>query len=171
MANGEMNIYSNANYLDYYKQGENFFKAAERCFGEKNGNTFTTIKGTDRGIEMIQLSAPTVVNAAFACELFFKSLLIKSAISIPKGRNGHNLLELYNLLPNDIQDDISTVCFVGGTKNDFETFLNSHAEDFVSIRYFIENKGFSNMSPMNMYALAFNLMKITKAIISSGGSK
>lgn len=171
MANGEINFYSFVNYKDYYEHGETFFEAAERCFGEKNGDTFTIIKGTNQGIEMLQLSAPTVVNAAFACELFFKSLLMKLGIGFPKGRNGHNLFELYKLLPNDIQNNIIKNCFCGGVKSDFENFLNNHAEDFVSIRYFVENEGFSNMSPMMMYAFAFNLMQITKVIISGGDSK
>ena len=171
MSKGEINIYSNANYIDYYNHGKKFFKAAERCFGEKNGNSFTTIKGTEKGIEILQLAAPTVVNAAFACELFFKSLLLKNRTDIPKRRKGHNLLELYKLLPNDIQHDIIKVCFNGDSKSKFEAYLNNHAEDFVNIRYFIENKGFSNMSPMFMYTFSFNLMQITKTIIFRGDSK
>ena len=168
MGDGEINIYSNGQYMDYYRSGESFLKASERCFGERNGEKFTILKSSENGAEYLQLPVPTVVNASFACELFFKALILKAGLNIPKGRNGHNLLQLYKVLPNDIQEKISNFCFHHSTKTQFENFLSNHAEDFVNIRYFIENNGFSNMSPMLIYALAFNLGQITKSILSSG---
>ena len=170
MSNGEMNIQSNSNQLDYYRIGVSFFKASDRCYGEKIENTYYIIKNADQGSVFTQLPAPTVVNAAFACEMFFKSLLINSNIIIPKGRDGHNLFKLYKRLPLSIQDQISDFCYHGSKKDSFEVFLEDHANDFADIRYFIENKGFTNMSPMKMHALAFNLMQITKAILSSRGN-
>ncbi len=169
MSRGEMNIHSNSDQLDYYRMGVSFFKAADRCYGEKNGNTYLIIKKTEQGSEITQLAVPTVVNAAFACEMFFKALLFNTNIKFPKGRDGHNLLKLYKGLPLSIQDQISGYCFHGSTKDSFEVFLGNHANDFADIRYFIENKGFTNMSPAHMHGFALNLMQITNIIISSGG--
>lgn len=165
MGNGEMNIYSNCKYMDYYRNGESFLEASERCFGEKNGETFIICSSSENGTELKQLSVPTVVNAAFACEMFLKALISNAGLNIPKDRNGHNLLQLYKVLPNDIQEKVSSFCFCNSSKTDFENFLNNHAKDFVNIRYFIENNGFSNISPMYMYSLAFNLNQITKYIL------
>ena len=139
--------------------------ASERCLGEKNGDTFTIMKPSGNGSVMVQLSAPTVVNASFACELFFKALLLRYNITFPKGRNGHNLFTLYTSLPDEIKDKIIKFCFNSVSKEIFEKFLDNHADDFVEIRYFIENKGYTNMSPLMMYTLAFNLSQITKALL------
>jgi len=49
------------------------------------------------------LLIPIVTNLAFACELFLKTLLQKSGS--PKG--GHNLLDLFNSLPEEIQNEIT----------------------------------------------------------------
>lgn len=165
MGNGEMNIYSNSQHMDYYRNGESFLKASERCFGEKNGEEFTIFSGSENGTEVKQLSVPTVVNAAFACEMFLKALISNAGLDIPKGRDGHNLLKLYKVLSNDIQEKISSFCFRDSSKTEFENFLNNHAENFVNIRYFIEKKEFSNMSPMCIYQLTFNLSQITKYIL------
>ena len=101
--------------------------------------------------------------------MFFKALLFNTNIKFPKGRDGHNLLKLYKGLPLSIQDQISGYCFHGSTKDSFEVFLGNHANDFADIRYFIENKGFTNMSPAHMHGFALNSMQITNIIISSGG--
>ena len=162
MSKGEMNIYSNGTYTDFFSQGEKFLLASERCLGEKNGDTITIMKPSGNGSIMVQLSAPAVVNASFACELFFKALLLKNNKTFPRGKDGHNLLKLYKLLPDKIREKIVNICFKDISKENFEEILNNHADDFVEIRYFIENKGYTNMSPLMMYTLAFNLHQITK---------
>lgn len=154
MNNGEINIYSNCNEQDYYKQGNSFLEAAERCLGKKDGNEFVFMGES----EFFQLPAPTVVNAAFACEMFLKSLIIRYKLNIPKDRNGHNLFYLYNLLPDDVKFKITNSC----NMPNLESFFKIHVQDFVDMRYFIENKGFSNMSPISMYTIAFNLRAATK---------
>ena len=50
-------------------------------------------------------SAPRVVNYAFSCEVFLKTLLV--LYQIPKGHH-HDLKNLYNRLPKTVQEDIES---------------------------------------------------------------
>ncbi len=84
------------------------------------------------------LFVAVVVNSAFSCELFMKSML-------PKGTKGHKLDELFYLLDNDIQSRIEKIT-VNRMKElkktycsmDFQSDLNSNSNKFAEWRYFHE---------------------------------
>lgn len=154
----EMNIFSNANEFDYYNQGKSFLEAAQRCIGEQNENgEFFILKNS----RLLQLPAPAVVNAAFACEMFFKALLIHFDVSIPKSKHGHDLENLFLCIPEKERKVINDFFCGNGKKSTLSDLLHNHASDFVRVRYFIENKGFYSMSPIFMYTFAFNLRATT----------
>lgn len=73
-----------------YQNGVDFLRAAERCLGMDDNGKVTIV---DNGV-FRTLAAPAVVNAAFACEMFLKSLINKSGKAYPTGRKGHDLLGL-----------------------------------------------------------------------------
>lgn len=72
-------------------QADDFFKAYE-------------ILGKSRP----ELNSPAVVNLAFALELYIKDIYyaLKIEDTLPRGRNGHNILELFRGLPEETQQEI-----------------------------------------------------------------
>lgn len=156
----EFNIQVHNTPMDFYRNGISFMEAAWRCYGKEDNGEYKII---DDG-RICQLTAPTVVNAAFACEMFFKSLLKHNGIAFPKK---HSLVDLFDMLPNDAKSKISRFC---GDKDD-ETKLRStlliHANDFVDIRYYVENNDWGRMSPTYMVSLAYNLSEITRLLLTT----
>ena len=120
----EIYIKSSNAAKDYFYQGEHFLEAAWRCFGQKSDTGFAIVKED----KFQQLSVPCVVNAAFSCEMFFKSLLHQMKIQYGR-KNGHNLHSLYKLLPSKVQNIIAKFC--GNQKDNavFENWIENHAED------------------------------------------
>ena len=160
----EIHIQSTANVQDFFKQGEQFLEAAWRCFGKKNDEGFSIM---ENGIFQ-QLPAPCVVNAAFACEMFLKSLLCELKIKYNPHSEGHNLFLLYKKLPSDIQKTIAEFCRDRDDTNVFEKWLKNHANDFVDIRYFMERDSWTEMSPMMVIQVAYNLSMIVGYLLKSG---
>lgn len=158
----EIYIKSSNAAKDYFYQGEHFLEAAWRCFGQKNDTGFAIVKED----KFQQLSVPCVVNAAFSCEMFFKSLLHQMKIQYGR-KNGHNLHSLYKLLPSKVQNIIAKFC--GNQKDNavFENWIENHAEDFVDIRYLIERDGWTAISPMSMLTIAENLSTITAYLLDN----
>ena len=97
-----------------------FLKAAERCGSEDDGQDW--------------LAAPEIVNKAFACELFMKSIILVQGAEQPA--HTHNLKELFNLLPSSIQAEIqanlSSLC------DDFNLQLVEISDLFEECRYVFE---------------------------------
>jgi len=97
-----------------------FLKAAERCGSEGDGHNW--------------LAVPEIVNRAFACELFMKSILLIQGVEPPL--RIHNLKELFNLLPHnvqlEIQTDMSSLC------EDFDGRLAEISDLFEECRYAFE---------------------------------
>ena len=156
----EFNKKVNASPEDFYNNGMAFMEAAHRCFGNKQGNTYKLIDGG----KIYILPGPTVVNAAFACEMFFKALLRHYAISYNKV---HDLYGLFKLLPENVQSSISRFC---GDKEDttvFERILLEQANDFKEIRYYIEKAGWTGMNPLRMITVAYNLSQITNVLLQN----
>ncbi|MEY8365390.1 hypothetical protein AALA22_07080 [Anaerovoracaceae bacterium 41-7] len=94
----------------------------------------------DSGINILDLClfVPAVVNCAFACELFMKSMLCNTSTE-------HNLARLFGILNQDIQDKVRQTSIakmqeVIPAYNDiqFQADLNSHGKVFVDWRYFHE---------------------------------
>lgn len=148
-------IYSSTCYNDYFHQGIHFLDAAWRCYGEKDGNNYNIMKN---GV-LLQIPAPCIVNAAFSCEMFLKSILLKYKIPLSKT---HGLYDLYSKLPSEVQGDIEEEF-----GDEFKQTLKKHNTDFVDIRYFIEQEGWQEMSPMIMISVAESLSKIVIAYIKS----
>lgn len=147
----------------YFMNGRDFCETAWRSFGGREG------KIVENGV-INWLPVPTVVNAAFACEMHLKSLLLLEGKPVPKGREGHNLKVLFESLSEKMQIDVSTFCMPKNTPNALEAFLNilsHHKSDFTDIRYFIENNGWQAMSPLTMLTIAENLTTITHALIDA----
>lgn len=82
------------------------------------------------------LSAPYMVNGAFACELALKYLLISSNVAFDMSR-GHNLAYLFQLLPQAQKDILAASIKKDCNLNDatFQYGLNSIADIFNKQRY------------------------------------
>lgn len=143
---------------DFYKNGVSFMESSLRCYGKEENGEYKII---DKG-KVCQLTAPVVVNAAFACEMFLKALLMNAGILYNKK---HNLVKLFDLLPEDIRREISRFCGNSEDETVFRMTLSKHANDFVDIRYFVENNDWGHMSPTYMVALAHNMSLITRCLL------
>ena len=76
---------------------------------------------------------PAGVNSAFACEVFLKTILKWNQIRFEKE---HNLVGLFNLLPEDIKVSI---------QNELEIGYGGFTKDYVKRKYFDNiNKSFVN---------------------------
>lgn len=159
----KVHIHSSAKARDYFNQGKQFLDAAWNCYGKKCDSSVNIVADG----KFQQLPAPCVVNAAFSCEIFLKSLLIKLGIEYDARQKGHDLCSLYKKLPYNIQDAIAIFC--GGKNNviAFVNWINAHAKDFVDIRYFIEHNGWTETSPTMMITMADNLSRIVDYLLDS----
>lgn len=144
----------------FYNQGLRFLRCAERCMGDVNEDGSIQIVGG----RYMSLSTPTMVNAAFSCEMFLKSILILHDIEYMKQLNhgeGHSLKPLYDLLPKQEYKDFLRV----GTVEEFEAELATHSADFESWRYYMEEPGEYCMDPEFTYILMNNLKTLTHRLI------
>ena len=76
------------------------------------------------------LSAPLMVNTAFACEVFLKGILIAHGVDYKKllqQKKGHGLKALYDLLPKEEYKEFLRVL----DEDTFDEKLEAHANDFV----------------------------------------
>lgn len=148
-----------------YQNGVDFQKAAERCLNMDETGTIRIID--DKGINL--LPAPAEVNSTFACEMFFKSLILKSGQKYPVGKDGHNLKVLYDMLPDSIKKRICQFCVSSDVDsvNQFEVFLSEHSRDFVDVRYYVTQSGWQGMSPIMVYTYTNNIGIITKYLLSN----
>lgn len=100
---------------------DSFYSAAERCNEQRHmGNRFEW------------LPMPAIVNYAFSCEVYMKALLIKPGEEI----KGHNLLELFDKLPHEIQMSIQQA--VDCSKSPFHEMLKNSSDLFEECRYLYE---------------------------------
>ena len=161
----EFNFKVTPNAEALFNNGEEFQKAAARCLGVNKDGAIEIAKD---GV-FITLPAPAVVNAAFACEMYLKALILKSGKNYPTNRDGHNLKKLYDMLLEPIQKHIYQFCV---NKEDcaeiiFTSFLENHSRDFMEARYYVTKEGWQGMSPIAVYTYAFNLRNITKYLLSN----
>ena len=113
------------------------------------------------------VNIPAIVNAAFACELYFKSILERP----PK--NEHNLFNLFKELPKDkkqIIRDYVNDRFKGHPIYTFDYCMERAGDAFVNWRYIFEDEhsdGFYGTF-INEYLSFFeNLIPILKNIAHS----
>lgn len=99
------------------------------------------------------LTIPAIVNIAFACELFMKSLL-------PEKMHGHNLDKLFKKLDSDIQAEIISNVVAEMKKShpvyeqeNFEENLIQNATAFEKWRYFHESSHLAaNIAFLSLFA-------------------
>lgn len=117
--------------------------------------------GTDGKAKLdAALFVPVVVNSAFACELFMKSML-------PSDTRGHKLDDLFALLDNDIQERIRSFTIDKMKKlkpeysdTDFQNDLLHNNNVFAEWRYFHEgNSNSVNLQFISLFMKAiFNVI-------------
>lgn len=103
---------------------DSFYTAAERC----NEQEYI-------GDHFIWLPVPAIVNYALSCEIYMKALLMKPGA---KENKVHNLLDLFNILPSDIQTDIQQT--IDCSKSPFLEMLKNTSDLFEECRYVYEYK-------------------------------
>lgn len=144
----------------FYDQGLRFYHCAQRSLGDVNEDGSIQILGG----KYQTLSTPVMVNAAFSCEIFLKSILILHDIDYRKQLKhgeGHKLKSLFDLLPDQRYKDFLQT----GSQDDFEKALIKHSADFENWRYYMENPGTYRMSPMFTLTLMENLKTLTHTLI------
>ena len=81
---------------------------------------------------------------AFNCEVGLKALCKETGV---RYHREHNLKNLYNLLPGDVQNQIKEGFKSQDFKDNFDTYLNDNKSVFEKWRYFFdENPGHGNLS-------------------------
>ena len=147
----------------FYIQGKRFAQCADRSMGEITQDSSIKIVGGKYNM----LSAPLMVNTAFACEVFLKGILIAHGVDYKKllqQKKGHGLKALYDLLPKEEYKEFLRVL----DEDTFDEKLEAHANDFVNWRYYMENPGEYIMEPFFTCVLMKNLEIILGDIIEEG---
>lgn len=111
------------------QQADDFAEAFYRCTQGKN----STIDEFGRA-KYSAINIPAIVNAAFACELYLKSMLNKK-------KGVHNLKALFKLLDTDIQEQIKSYVDKKLNKHcsySFDICLERAAKVFIEWRYIYE---------------------------------
>ncbi len=112
-------------------QADDFFEAYKRCLECKNW------RKDEYGRNVADIdSIPAIVNGAFACELYIKSLL-------PTQEKEHNLKLLFEMLPPDFQESIRNEVndkFKDYAAYTFDMRLDDSANAFINWRYIHEEE-------------------------------
>lgn len=161
----EFNFNVNPNADALCQSGVEFLKATERCLAMDEKGKITIF---ENGILNV-LTAPAVVNATFACEMFLKCLILKSGNTYPKDKDGHNLKKLFELLTPSIRTEVSKLCIRNSNNPEgiLLSFFEEHSKDFVDVRYYATKAGWQGMSPIMVYTYAFNLGNATNYILKN----
>ena len=102
-----------------------FLDAAKYCYNNKNISDF-----------LEYLMYPFVVNLAFSCELFLKSIMIFRS-NTNEFIAGHPLDDLFTALPVNDQNAIRAL-FALKCSDDLDILLKSHRDAFENWRYAFE---------------------------------
>lgn len=131
---GKVSI-NNLDYRQMFNVAKEFSEAAARL-AENNS---LIEQGWTR-----PLIIPEIVNIAFSCEVFLKSLLVFSEIEFGKE---HELKELWSLIPPSLKDDINNEITLMGIEfedeNGFNDLLERSSNAFAKWRYIYEFSGLS----------------------------
>ena len=143
-------------------QADDFAEAYKRCREGKNPRRDESGRLCSSCVNI-----PAIVNAAFACELYFKSMLE------PPPKNEHNLFILYQKLPENkkqIIRDYVNDRFKGHPRYTFDYCMERAGDAFVNWRYVFENEhtdGFYGTF-INEYLSFFeNLIPVLKDVAHS----
>ena len=111
-------------------------------YAENFNGAVLSIDGS-KYLKPIEQLIPAYVNQAFACELFLKSLLYHHEIDFPKT---HNLKVLFDLLPEETQNDAKTRFKRSEPNECLDKSLEDLGDAFQFARYPHEKKGLA-LSP------------------------
>lgn len=130
-------------------QADDFYEAYQRCLEGKNPRE----KGSTTVYSIV--AVPAIVNAAFACELYFKFL-------IGEERQSHNLLGFYSALPKEIQSEIDN-CYKQYARDESDTArkaIDYVKKAFVEWRYLYkeDNVCQSNPTRLNEFLRIFEIL-------------
>ena len=141
-------------------QNANIFKlCAYRSIGEiENDNKIKIISSGN----ILTLKAPTIVNIAFACELYLKAILLEQGAGIPET---HELDFLYGQLSQQRRTQIRKAC--GKKKEEFEQLITEYSKLFVQYRYSFDYEDKPNPKIIFLLNLTDTLQEMCKQIIES----
>lgn len=136
-----------------FRDAECFYKCAVKVLGENNKNGSIKIMENS---QLLTLVAPFCVNIAFACELYFKMLLLYKGVDIPRT---HKLDKLYYKLPKEQQKQLYTLFNeteenIEITKTNFMESLKNSSDLFMKYRYGFENGNLPRVQMMFVLNLA-----------------
>ena len=148
----------NKNKLVQMFQNANIFKlCAYRSMGEIENND--KIKIISDG-KILILKAPTIVNIAFACELYLKAILLEQGAGVPET---HELDFLYNQLSQQKRARIRKAC--GNKKEEFEQLITEYSRLFIQYRYSFDYENKPNPKIMFLLNLTDALQEMCKQIL------
>ncbi len=133
--------------------GAIFERAYDVLLTQMNDGVIRAYNGDKTGIIDASLFVAVVVNGAFACELYLKSML-------PNNIHKHRLDELYAELSVNIQNEIRNMTVKNMKKilpdkeyssKEFDNDITNMGNSFVEWRYFYEMKS-KNTSPQFLKA-------------------
>lgn len=119
----------NLDYREMFDVAKEFSDTASRAAGNHDLET----QGWTR-----PRIIPEIVNRAFSCEVFLKSLIVFSGIAF---RKEHELKALWELLAIELQDEIEQELssrYGFGGADDFESLLDKTSNAFADWRYIYE---------------------------------
>jgi len=131
-------------------QADDFYEAYLRCIEGKNKK----VKGNTTSWSVVNI--PAVVNASFACELYFKSLIGKELKS-------HNLIGFYNKLSRDIKNELQEhykYKKVGDCKTICQA-INEVKNTFVEWRYLYKDEFKEQCNPKDLNRFLWIFATIT----------
>ena len=143
--------HDNFNPKQIYNTAHSFFLAANRC---------NEPRVQDIGFVQM-LIVPTVVNAAFSCELSIKAVLNQLGIPVPHGNDGHKIDSLFSCLPIELQEKVKKDVNSANFCSDIQFIYNA----FVEWRYLYE-KGSASIPFDFLMTLAQALCKEAEIIVT-----
>ena len=145
-----LNIYQNANI---------FRQCALRSLGINESDDKIKIISNDK---ILILKAPTIVNIAFACELYLKAILFNQGAGIPET---HELNFLYNQVSQQKRAQIRKTC--NKKKEEFEQLIAEYSKLFIQYRYSFNYEDKPNPRIKFLLDLTDTLQEICKQITES----
>lgn len=107
-------------------------------------------------LELPKFGSPYIINLSLAIELYMKAVLNKEKIKF-NYKQGHDLYELYKLIPQTTKDDIKSNYF---GEIPLEDFFREHPAIFVKYRYPYEINQYSHLPQNSFYEAASALNKV-----------
>lgn len=131
----------------FYRLGTQYFEVS--CFTIKNLNWMSV----------------TLANVAFSCELFLKAILYGFGVDFSKT---HGLKGLFEKLPQDEKEYISTNIAIENREKEFYLCLQEQDQAFPEYRYMCEAKVMS-ANPRFLFAFADILKFVYESLVRENG--